>query len=233
EILSATVDDYRVRAERTNLICLIRGCGLCNDQCPRQSSQLNGVHAQAATGSGYERRFSRLQFPNLSDRVEDRANCAGNNGCVLQFNALGNEGDIVVLNSHVLGVAADHTPITSKLALGAQSLTPGPTITAGTADMVALHGCNPIAPLEGAHVAPDVDDRARDFMTEDARHLHTKFQRAIARHDVVEANTTRIDFDDNVLRTRYWIGNALEAQNLSATGLTNDHSLHWRSPFLG
>jgi len=97
---------------------------------------------------------------------------------------------------------------------------------AGAADMVALHGCNPIATLEGAHVAPDVDDRARDFVTENARHLYTKFQSAIARHDVVEANAARIDFDNDVLRTRYWIGNALEAQNLGSTGLMNDYSLH-------
>ena len=81
---------------------------------------MNGVHAQAATGSGYERRFSGLQFPDFSDRVEDRADCAGNNRCILQLNAFGHEGDIVVLNSDVLGVAADHTPITGKLALGAQ-----------------------------------------------------------------------------------------------------------------
>jgi hypothetical protein len=99
--------------------------------------------------------------------------------------------------------------------------------------MVALHGCNAITPLEGAHVAPDIDDRAGDFMTEDARHLHAKFQSAITCHDVVEANATRINFDDDVLRTRNWIGNALETQNLGATGLMNDHSLHWRSPFVG
>ena len=80
--------------------------------------------------------------------------------------------------------------------------------------------------MEGAHVAPDVDDRAGDFMTKDARHLHAKFQSAIARHDVVEANATRIDLDDDVLRTCCWIGNALEAQNLGATGLMNDYSLH-------
>jgi hypothetical protein len=99
--------------------------------------------------------------------------------------------------------------------------------------MIALHGCNAIAPLEAAHVAPHVDNRAGDFMTENAWHLYAKFQSAIARHDVVEANAARIDLDDDVLRTRCWIGNALEAQNLGATGLMNDHSLHWRSPFVG
>ena len=76
--------------------------------------------------------------------------------------------------------------------------------------MIALHGCNAVTRSEGAHVAPDVDDRAGDLMTEDARHLHAKFQSAVARHDVVEANAARIDFDDDVLRTRSWIGDALE-----------------------
>jgi hypothetical protein len=99
--------------------------------------------------------------------------------------------------------------------------------------MKALHGCNPVTFSEGAHIAPDVDDRAGDLMTEDARHLHAKFQSAVARHDVVEANAARVDFDDDILLTRCWIGDALKTQNLGATRLMNDHSLHRRPPFVG
>ena len=83
--------------------------------------------------------------------------------------------DIVVLNCDVLGVAANHTPITRKLAVGARSFATGTTMAAGAADMVALDSRNAIALSEGAHVAPDVGDGAGDFMTKDARHLDAKF----------------------------------------------------------
>src|SRR5262249_5139015 len=82
---------------------------------------------------------------------------------------------------------------------------------------------------EAAHVTANLDHSSGDLVSQYARHLHAKFQRAVARDYVVKAHATRIDLYDYILWPRRRIGNLFDLEDINATRHAHHHRLHWCS----
>src|SRR5690606_28938530 len=171
-----------------------------------------------------------LDVADVAHGVEDRADRAGDDGGLVQCNAVRHKRDVVVLHGHVFGIAADHAVVAEKLAVLAKRLAPRSAEGACAANVIALGGRNTVARFEVAHVAADVDHGAGNFMAEDEGHFHAGLERAVARDDVVEADTAAVDLDDDVLRAGDRVGHGLHVEDVDAARLFNHHRLHLLSP---
>ncbi len=187
------------------------------------------MHAESPAGAGHQRALPSGQPADLADGIEDGTDGAGDDRGVLQRHFLGYERDVVVLDRDIFGIAADQSPVAGELAVWAQRLAPAPTVTAGTADVIALDGRDAIVLAEAAHVMANLDHGSGDFVSQYARHLHAEFQRAVARDHVVKAHAARIDLDDHILWPRRRIGNLFDLEDIGATRRAHHHRFHWCS----
>src|SRR5436190_18719329 len=113
------------------------------------------MHAEPASGAGDERGLARLHMADLADGVEDGPDGAGDDRRLRKLHAGRYQRDVVVLDRHILRVAAHHAVVAQEFALLAERLASGAAMPAGTADVIALGGRHRIARLEFLHRAPD------------------------------------------------------------------------------
>ncbi len=84
-----------------------------------------------------------------------------------------------------------------------------------------------------ADIPPNSRHRTRDFMSQNSGKNNAGLERAVANHDVVEANPTMRNLNDDLLSTRCGIRHRLHMQNLfGRTRRPHNDCSHGRRPNL-
>jgi hypothetical protein len=60
----------------------------------------------------------------------------------------------------------------------------------------------------------------------DQRHFDATPQRAIARHDIVEADAAGLNTDTHIITAQCWWRNIFQNQRLGTAGRAHDHCFH-------
>jgi hypothetical protein len=138
----------------------------------------------------------------------------------------------VGIDTDEFGVAAIEPGIAEKNPLRTGRLMAAAAMPAMAADMAMDRGGDQIATTEFAHFRAELFDPARNFMAEDHRHLDSAPKRAVAHHDVVEADAAGGDRDPDLARPRLARRHIGDAQDIRGTGSFDDDGAHLPFPLL-
>ena len=197
---------------------------------PKRIDDLQRMQTEPASRAGHEDALPHPDRHAARDGVVDRTDGTGSYRNLGQRDSIGHLCNVVGFHRDKLGVAAHHAGIAKELAFAAQGFVSAPAKPAGTADVKPLRRGNAIATLEPRDIPPHFDDRAGDLVTEDARQLDAGFHRPVADHDVVHADTARLDLDHDVRILRDRVGDGLDIHDLDAAGLADNDCLHCSGP---